>query len=153
MEVDITDVLNWIKSIDYVDWPQQPRIDKDKIRPAMVNDPNWFRFYKNTDNLVKQIMWQFPNHHDCNRMLSVVMPGASIEPHKDLQIKEWVTRIHVPLMTNPEALFYIAGDYVHMEVGKAYLIDTEAEHGVVNTGNCERIHFMFDVISESYSVR
>jgi aspartyl/asparaginyl beta-hydroxylase len=83
-----------------------------------------------------------------NRMLSVVMPNHVIDPHVDAQPLEWITRVHVPLVTNEQAVTITNNKRYHLEVGKAYLVNTRIEHAVRNDGTTPRIHFMFDVRRE-----
>lgn len=143
--VDVAEVLAWISAIDFAEWPQQHRVDA-QLRPAMVNDLAWQGFGARTDTLVAELLAHLPaGARDCNRMLSVVMPGHSIEAHCDVQPSEWITRVHVPLTTNDRATIVIGGQSHHLEVGMAYLVDTRIEHAVRNDGNTPRIHFMFDV--------
>jgi aspartyl/asparaginyl beta-hydroxylase (cupin superfamily) len=133
----------------------------------MVNDPEWFGFGARTFALVQRILWLLPRLdtarvallergapwppeepgelEDYGRMLSVVMPGHAIDEHRDEQPPEWVTRIHVPLATNPLAVMVVDGQPEHLPVGWAYLIDTRALHAIRNRGSTPRIHFMFDV--------
>jgi len=40
-------------------------------------------------------------------------------------------RIHVPIITNPGALFTVAGNQIHMEKGKAYEINNAKWHSVI----------------------
>jgi hypothetical protein len=115
----------------------------------MVNDPAWHGFKDRTDLIVSQIMAWLPRHVSYNRLLSVVMPGHSIEPHRDLQSPDWDCRVHVPLVSNPQSRFIVNGhDYV-LTPGLAYRVNTEAEHSVTNDGATPRIHFMFDVRSHA----
>ena len=80
-------------------------------------------------------------------MLSCVMPGKFIEPHTDQQDPGWITRIHVPLTTNPKAIFFSDDKPYHMEVGMAYKVNTLLKHAIRNDGDTPRIHLMFDVTS------
>jgi hypothetical protein len=148
--VDVADLAAWIASIDFALWPQQHRVD-ERLRPAMVKDLGWQGFGERTDALVRHLGHAVLHLYKCqggdadNRMLSVVMPGHSIPPHVDEQQPNWLTRVHVPLQTNPKAVMVLAGEEQHLEVGAAYLIDTRVEHAIRNDGPTPRIHFMFDV--------
>lgn len=145
--VDVADLVSWIGAIDFTDWPQQGRLADGLIRPSMVTDPEWFGFGKKAEPVVAQVMTHFPDGSAYLRMLSVVMPGHSIEPHRDSQAPYWQCRVHVPLATNEHSAFIVAGERFALEVGKAYRVNTEAEHSVENDGDTPRIHFMFDVRS------
>ena len=141
--VELQKVIKWINLIDFTEWPQQSRLADGQIRPAMVHG-DWHDFQEVTEPLVKSIM-QHITGIPAKRMMSVVMPGHSIEPHTDLQADNWLTRIHVPLTTNDQSIFYIEGQPNHFEVGKAYYVDTRIEHAIENKGTTPRIHFMLDI--------
>ena len=142
--VDVAELIAWVGGIDWVDWPQQNKPGAE-LKPAMVTDPQWHGFEQRTDPLVAELMAYFPDCEDHQRMLSVVMPGHSIEPHKDEQAPAWKTRVHVPLVTNSRALFITDDDADVMRPGGAYLVNTRAMHAVHNGGETPRVHFLFDV--------
>lgn len=137
----------WLLPLPLDRWPQQHRVD-EQLRPAMVNDPEWYDFGSRTFAVVNELLEKLPGSgptQDYNRMLSCVMPGHSIDRHRDEQEPGWLTRVHVPLTTNPHAVTVVEGVRYHLEVGRAYTVDTRREHAVRNDGGCPRIHFMFDV--------
>ena len=140
----LDDVKNWITAIPFDAWPQQPAL-RGELRPAMVNDCAWFRFGNETDPLINSIMLDvFPGRVQRNRMLSVIMPGHDIDPHSDRQPHGWMTRIHVPLVTNPNAWFVFDSTH-HLAFGFAYAVDVTKRHYVHNHGTTPRVHLMFDV--------
>lgn len=145
MRVDVTDLVRWVSAIPFEEWPQQNRLEDGKIRPSMVTDLEWHGFGAMTDGIVQEIMQEHPGCVAYQRMLSVVMPGHSIAPHVDGQGKNWVTRVHVPLVSNDWSTFIADGVEITMAPGFTYLVDTTKEHAVVNDGDTPRIHFMFDV--------
>jgi hypothetical protein len=138
-------MAGWIETVPFEEWPQQHRLEDGKVRPSMVTDLSWNDFGKYADPVVLELLERFPGCRAFQQMLSVVMPGHSIPPHTDSQASYWVCRVHVPLTSNPLSKFMVGGvDHV-LEPGKAYRVNTEAIHGVVNDGPTPRIHFMFDV--------
>ena len=143
--LDAPGLAAWILAIPFEEWPQQRRVDA-QLRPAMVNDLAWHNFGAHTDALVAELSALLPpGTATYNRMLSVVMPGHGIAPHRDEQPPEWLTRVHVPLTTNDRAVMVMAGQDHHLPVGSAFLVNTTVEHSVRNDGPTPRIHFMFDV--------
>jgi hypothetical protein len=137
-------VIGWIDAIPYGAWPQQHRLADGRLRPAMVTDLAWQSFGEVTAELVRAAT-PAGAFRERNRLLSVVMPGALIEPHTDELGGDWCMRMHVPLLTNPDAMF-ISGDVVHrMAVGFAYEINTRERHAVWNAGSAPRVHLMFDL--------
>jgi aspartyl/asparaginyl beta-hydroxylase (cupin superfamily) len=112
----------------------------------MVSDPGWYGMGEVTEGVVSKLLPFFPGCRDRQRMLSVVMQGHEIESHVDLQPVEWVTRLHLPLVTNDDAVFVSDGVECHMMVGSVYKVDTTKPHAIINRGKTPRIHFMFDVV-------
>jgi len=139
-------VIQWILDIPFERWPQQHRLADGLVRPAMVTDLGWESFGDVTAELVQNATpISMKQLRERNRLLSVVMPGAVIDPHTDELGGDWCTRIHVPLLSNPDAMF-ISGDVVHrLEVGFAYEINTRERHAVWNAGATPRVHLMFDL--------
>lgn len=82
--------------------------------------------------------------------LSRLVPGACYKYHQDPQQPNWITRVHVPVLTNPGAWleFEEEGGPVHFEVGKAYSFNTLKRHRYGNDGNADRVHLLFDVLKE-----
>lgn len=53
-------------------------------------------------------------------------------------------RVHIPLITNPDAFMFVGGKMWHLPVGFAYLVQVEYHHLAINAGNENRIHIVFD---------
>jgi hypothetical protein len=74
-----------------------------------------------------------------------MLAGRDYPDHKDEQPPYWITRVHIPLVTNPGVVFTVGGEQFHMKVGEAYQMNTLERHAVVNKGNADRWHMVFDV--------
>jgi hypothetical protein len=72
-------------------------------------------------------------------------PGQVHPAHWDEQPPYWITRIHVPLITNPKVVFTSDEGDFRMKVGKAYSFNTKAMHAVANHGKTTRVHLVFDI--------
>lgn len=140
-DVDVSDAASWIQGVAFEDWPQQRPVNGN-IRPAMVTDLDWNGFGKVAYPIIRACGFEGQAYQ---LMLSAVMPGQQIEPHCDAQADYWLTRVHVPLITNPKAWYAVEGKKFFMKVGKAYRINTMREHAAGNDGATPRVHFMFDV--------
>jgi hypothetical protein len=55
-------------------------------------------------------------------------------------------RTHIPIVTDPEVLFYCDDQPLHMRAGEVWLFDRLRLHKVINAGSAERIHLVFDTI-------
>lgn len=83
-------------------------------------------------------------------MLSLMKPGQSHPYHVDRQRADWITRVHVPLTTNPGcwmAWEKDGGEHVHFDDGNAYTFNTLERHAFGNDGKTERVHLIFEVLT------
>ncbi len=80
-------------------------------------------------------------------MAARLAPGGVIKSHRDSHPSFHVGhRIHVPITTNPRVRFMIDGRPYKLEAGKAYEINNQRVHSVMNKGEEARIHFIFDYV-------
>lgn len=78
-------------------------------------------------------------------MAAKLKVGGIISPHRDTHPSfSAAHRIHVPIATNPGVRFMINGRPHRFEVGKAYEINNQMNHSVMNRGAEDRINFIFD---------
>lgn len=79
-------------------------------------------------------------------MLARLAAGQQIDRHTDgLGSNVKVHKIHVPLITNPGALFCVGDQDFHLEAGAAYEVNNIAPHAAKNDGDKDRIHLIFEV--------
>ena len=143
-EVEVGKVVDWIKAIDFKDWPQQNPTGEE-LKPAMVTDLGWHGFGLVVRGVVHDLLRHFHGASPTQWMLSVVMPGHSIPTHVDQQPENWLCRVHVPLITNPYTWFIVREVAYDLLLGRAYCVNTRHKHSVWNEGATPRVHFMFDV--------
>jgi len=80
-------------------------------------------------------------------MAAKLLSGGRINPHFDSHATfRRSHRIHVPITTNNRVRFMIDGKPFRMEVGKAYEINNQKTHSVMNSGAEDRISFIFDYL-------
>ena len=72
--------------------------------------------------------------------LLMMLPRTTYSLHHDLDL--W--RLHIPLVTNPQALMFVNGRMWHLPVGWAYLVHVGQDHLALNAGLTDRIHVVFD---------
>ncbi len=79
------------------------------------------------------------------RLLSLA-PQSFIREHSDhaLGYDDGEIRIHVPIQTNLDVEFYVAGERLLLEEGHSYFINVNLPHRVNNRGQSERIHLVID---------
>jgi hypothetical protein len=80
-------------------------------------------------------------------MAAKLLAGGKITPHTDTHPSfHCGHRIHVPITTNPRVRFMIDGRPHQLQVGKAYEINNQKNHSVMNKGTDDRITFIFDYV-------
>ncbi len=80
-------------------------------------------------------------------MAAKLTSGGIISPHVDKHPSfHFGHRIHVPITTNSRVRFMIDGRPYQFEVGKAYEINNQLQHSVMNRGKEDRITFIFDYV-------
>lgn len=82
-------------------------------------------------------------------MFARLESGHRIDEHYDSGSTNYLThKIHVPILTNDQVLFSIGDESFHMKVGNAYEVNNVERHGVVNAGESDRVHFIFEVFDD-----
>jgi len=83
-------------------------------------------------------------------MAAKLLPNGLISPHIDKH-PSFVAghRIHLPIITNPKVRFMIGGQSANLMVAKAYEINNQQRHSVMNKGCEGRVNFIFDYIPAS----
>ena len=80
--------------------------------------------------------------------LGLSPPGARIFLHRD-NTYHWDEhhRVHIPLVTSPEARLCVAKRFLHLPAGSTWAFNNTLPHGALNTGP-DRIHLMVDLPPE-----
>jgi aspartyl/asparaginyl beta-hydroxylase (cupin superfamily) len=140
-EVDVSPLVEWLAA------------GKAKWPPVKGGQPNRVHAPPEAKVIIQAVLARFDvpvryeRHYAC---LSRLMPGRGYGFHQDPQPPEWITRVHVPIVTNPQSWFeWEGGGRVHFEVGKAYTFNTLLPHSFGNDGETERVHLSFDVLRQS----
>lgn len=80
-------------------------------------------------------------------MVANLVKGGVIAEHYDAAPSFAVGhRIHVPLQTNDGVVFTIDGEPYKLAVGEAYELNNLLDHAVVNEGDDDRYHLIFDYV-------
>jgi hypothetical protein len=74
--------------------------------------------------------------------------GSSIREHKDynLSVDDGEIRLHVPVITNPDVEFILAGSRIDMKEGECWYLNFNLPHSVANRGTSDRIHLVIDCV-------
>jgi hypothetical protein len=83
--------------------------------------------------------------------LSVLKAGGHSTNHRDAPLGRYSIRLHIPIFTNPKAVFVCEGEEVHMPAnGSAYIVDVSREHQVFNRGSTDRIILLADIVDRPW---
>lgn len=76
--------------------------------------------------------------------------GCAVPEHRDINY-HWYNRvrIHVPVISNPDVLFYCGDQYVHMGAGETWIFDSWKPHRVENGSEMNRVHLVIDTAGSS----
>lgn len=78
-------------------------------------------------------------------MLARMSPGGVIRPHRDTgPAAHWPHKIHVPIVTNKDVVFYVDAVPHHFAEGEAVEVNNMTRHSVENRGSTDRIHLIFE---------
>jgi mannose-6-phosphate isomerase-like protein (cupin superfamily) len=75
-------------------------------------------------------------------------PGSVIKEHRDLALAfdDGEVRFHIPVRTNPDVDFMLAGQRVVMKEGECWYLDFTQPHSVANRGTEDRVHLVVDCV-------
>lgn len=135
-DVDVSPLAEWVET--QAVWPSLRSGQPQRIRiPDIAGET------------IEQVLRRFAVpvlFVEENACLSQVMPGNGHGFHRDGQPDNWITRVHVPILTNPKCWFAWTPELVHFERGKAYAFNTLIPHAFGNDGDSARVHLTFDVL-------
>lgn len=72
--------------------------------------------------------------------------GSSIGEHRDYRLgyEDGEVRLHIPIVTNPDVAFFLAGERVNMQVGECWYLNVNLPHRVDNLSKLDRVHLVID---------
>lgn len=108
--------------------------------PALQQSPVLHKFIQNLPCEVKSVR------------LMRLQPGAVIKPHKDegLAAELGEARLHLPLQSDEELYFYVAGHRVPMQPGELWYINANETHWVEHKGQHARINLVIDCVANAW---
>ncbi|GAB3259243.1 aspartyl/asparaginyl beta-hydroxylase domain-containing protein [Kineosporia babensis] len=94
-----------------------------------------------------QVLESIPAPRNAARLMALG-PGAVIAPHRDLkhQLDRGFMRLHIPIVTTPEAVLTLDGVEHCWQPGTFWYGDFSREHSVRNTSTTTRVHAVIDVL-------
>lgn len=72
--------------------------------------------------------------------------GSRIKPHSDPDLDAALgqARLHVPITSNPDVVFWLNGTRVVMQPGEAWYVRLSDTHSIDNHGTSARVHLVID---------
>ncbi len=98
---------------------------------------------------LRQVIASFNEVFGRSRLMRLA-PGCEVSEHVDVH-HHWFNRvrIHVPVVTNPDVIFYCGNEQRHMAAGSCWIFDTWRLHRVLNGGQQTRTHLVIDTAGSS----
>jgi hypothetical protein len=109
--------------------------------------PHWARWKPLLGSLLDKITKRhFGDGGKIIRLMIVrLFPHSRVNSHfDDVPVLKRSHRIHIPLRTNPSVVFVVGNEVVPMPEGQIIEINNQRFHSVVNSGEADRIHLIFD---------
>lgn len=72
-------------------------------------------------------------------------PNNLLPEHVDQFRDDRIFRMHIPIITHPDVLFYVENNPVHVPEGSLWYVNVRKSHKVHNKSKNFRVHLVFDV--------
>lgn len=118
--------------------------DNDEFIGHMLATPHLRRC-----DYMQQVMAEFREVLARSRLMRLG-GKCEVSEHVDFNY-HWYSRvrIHIPITTNPEVIFYCGDEKIHMQAGECWIFDSWRRHKVVNTSSENRVHLVIDTAGSS----
>lgn len=123
--------------------------DPDFRYTQPTRQPAFDRFAPELEPVLASIAQNFSTHSYLLRLLLVRLPaGGRIANHTDGGASlHFVHRLHLPVITNTDALFTVGDETRHLAAGEVWEINNCRSHGVCNSGASARVHLILDWVT------
>ena len=114
---------------------------------TVTKEPGWDHLADVAVPVMHDLIARFypPGGTIIRAMAAKLLAGAVIKPHRDAHPSFHSShRIHVPITTGSRVRFIIDGRPYQLQVGKAYELNNQLLHSVMNKGTGDRVTFIFD---------
>lgn len=94
---------------------------------------------------IQEVIATFECPVEAARLLKL-SAGSCIREHKDLNLgyEDGEIRIHIPVQTDEDVSFYLAGERILMREGESWYLNFNLPHRVENRSHVDRIHLVLD---------
>ena len=113
--------------------------DNDDFEGSMATTPHLKRC-----EYLQQVLASFDQVLGRTRLMKLAS-GAEVATHVDFNY-HWYSRvrIHVPIVTTPDVMFFCGPEQTHMAAGESWIFDSWRRHRVINGSSNDRIHLVID---------
>ncbi|HRW40326.1 MAG TPA: aspartyl/asparaginyl beta-hydroxylase domain-containing protein [Microthrixaceae bacterium] len=133
------------------DWSVVPLVaplgDMSRTDPGLLGEE-----YSETPVLaelpaLRELLRRVPGERMATRLMRL-RPHAQVDEHVDpyFGLSYGKVRLHVPLITNPDALMWFGQQSEHWSAGHLWYGDFSTPHRVSNEGRQDRIHLVLDTV-------
>ncbi len=128
--------------------PHNRRIRQEDVSRRAGYD--WFN--EVVQPIIEDICAMYPSGATVVRcQIAKLLPGGTIGRHQDISpLLRASHRIHLPLITWPEVVFYIDDQPFVFETGYAFELNNQKFHEVRHLGTKDRYHLIFDLLPANY---
>ena len=109
--------------------------------------PIWDKYKDAVQPIIDAVTpyYGYEDGQTCRIMLAKLKAGREIAKHVDGQpASEVPHKIHVPLITHQDVVFWEEDESIHLPRGGAYEVNNKVEHGGANRSPIDRVHLIFD---------
>jgi hypothetical protein len=96
---------------------------------------------------MQEVLATFECSVEAARLLKL-SAGSSIREHTDLNLgyEDGEIRIHIPIRTNEDVSFFLAGERLPMNEGESWYLNFNLPHRVENRSRADRVHLALDCV-------
>ncbi len=145
MEVSSFDEGEWMPHVqDYAGNTSIPLISLNGEMNDDFNGPMKPTGKLERSPYIQQVLASFGEVFGRSRLMGLAA-HCTVPEHRDVNY-HWYNRvrIHIPVITHPNVLFYCGDKYVHMAAGEAWIFDSWKRHHVENNWERNRVHLVID---------
>lgn len=126
-----------------------PLISLNGERNDSFNGPMKMTEHLERTPYIQQVLASFDEVFGRSRLMGLGA-GCTVPEHRDINY-HWYNRvrIHIPVITNPDVLFYCGDTHVHMGAGETWIFDSWKPHRVENSSDENRVHLVIDTAGSS----
>ena len=165
--IDLTSIVEKLSNISSSDWEEYdfrqttydnhrhtqciPIIYDEDFRLNNLTHTKWYSLFEDELEILKSRAVNFYGKGYINRCIL-----AKLKSHKEIPVHvdggtalSLGKRIHLPIVTDDEVVFEVGSELNNMKEGELWEINNVNKfHGVRNNSNNDRIHLIYDYISQ-----